>query len=203
MSSDNQPGQPREHASVAIDGELLDAYFAAKQAIIFYETREGKQALAAVTELRDALDHIMLAAERKTEDARASELVSACEHLRRGAVEPLEHAVENRLFKLMRKRRLVTFCRPLFIPPPDREQSEFLVTTIQRLIGKGREQKQQDQWRDAAESFQQAWQYCVKLDLVLPDREVYLGRFFSAFLVGVGIALGALVTLLLKWITQG
>jgi hypothetical protein len=88
-------------------------YPLAKRSLIELETRERIKALAALTDLRDVLDHLYRATRIATSDVEEgqkeklvyAEIVSASEHLRRATIEPLETAVEDLLAKIIEKAK--------------------------------------------------------------------------------------------------
>lgn len=92
---------------------LKEYYPFAKRALIELETRERIKALAALTDLRDVLDHLYRATKIATSDLEDiqkenlvyAEIVSANEHLRRATIEPLETAVEDLLAKIIEKAK--------------------------------------------------------------------------------------------------
>lgn len=88
-------------------------YRQAREAIIRYETTEQERATTAILELRDALDHLMVAAQSDEVAEVQRRADAAEEHLRRAAVEPAQDMVESRLHKLTSSVRLY-WCKRLF-----------------------------------------------------------------------------------------
>lgn len=184
------PTEPPADGGDDFLNDFPELYFAAKKAVLFYETREGRQALEAITDLRDALDHLMIAWDSSDTAKRHRELICAKEHLRRAAVEPLEHAVENRLVGIMVKYRYRTWAPVLFLPSPSRGEVLFLIERVQESLQEARERKNAEQWREALGKCHEGYDYCAQLDKLLPDSAAYKGRAFALGMALLGAVVG-------------
>jgi hypothetical protein len=183
-----------DFVSIAIHKDFLELYPIAKDAIIFFETHEGKMSLESIVEFRDALDHVMMAFQNSEDKKRCSaETTSAVEHLRRASIEPYEWAVENVLAKIETNRKWSLFHQILLIPKTIKDtQYHSLGADIKKELQAGRNCKNLKKWREGIEHFKRAYTYAKSLDKLIPDRMVYYGRLFDLFLVILGFLLAQL-----------
>jgi hypothetical protein len=184
---------------------LAEVYFYAKAVILFYETHEQKKAVSAITELRDALDHLMLADVAQTDgdtDRVRSNVTSAEEHLRRAAMEPMEHAVENKIADLLKRYDALNLHRILFIPGPRQDEIADLFGEVYHALEEARQCKNPTDWKQGLNHLVVAYEYAIAIDRALPARELYLGRLFQIACTVCGAILSLIAYLIWQWLSK-
>ena len=155
-------------------------YQTAREAIITVEVLEREAFPSALAELRDVLDHLILACKPNiTESEHQMQVGSAWEHLRRAAVEPLELATESQLVDLLDARNRYWVVTLLFPGLPTIGYVDQEISQIRDLLIKGRQAK--GSLKTAEESityFSQALGAAVRLrSSMRPSRWHVLTRF--------------------------
>ena len=177
--------------TISISQEFLELYPHAKEAILFFETHEGKMAPEAIIEFRDALDHLMMAFSHAGDEHRAqSEITSAFEHLRRASIEPFEWAVENKVAVIWKRYRWTMWGRILMVAPPERKSYYGKLAEIKNEILAGRKSKNAQQWKEGIEHFIKAYTLAAEVEEVLPEKQNYYNRIFQIMLATVFFLLG-------------
>lgn len=180
------------HILAVLSGPLYDS---AKTAILRYETIERERSTSAITELRDALDHMCRAAQASDPVDAKSLVETASEHLRRAAVEPAQDMVESRLADIYLSLRLYEIRRLVYPGLPPRDEVNREVREIQRRLENGRLGKAQiDTFQLALEDFYQAHIDATNLHLKLVGHPIRaplrLAIWLSPVIVSIiGIAL--------------
>lgn len=173
--------------------DILHWYPIAKDSVLFYETEEGERATSAIVELRDVLDHFHLASSCG-DSARAERLLGdVLDHLRTVAVEPIEHAAEDRLARYV-KRAVRTLTR---IPPPPMQRLRVHEAEVKRLIREGRKLKPDiETAQEAVGRFKQAHQKVGDLEKLLENDKTEERQFqlVLALIAIVGVVIVALLT---------
>jgi len=122
---------------------------------------------------------MMLAAVAEVEDDRKraeSNVTSAEEHLRRAAMEPMEHAVESKIAGLMVRYKLLNLRRLLFIPGPQQQEVADLFGEVYHQLEESRRCKNASDWKQGLDHLAVAYEYARSIDRMLPERELYHGR---------------------------
>ena len=189
MNNSTQNKDGDKDISIGLPKDFVDLYYHAKEAILFFETHEEKKAAEVITEFRDALDHLMLAFEHSNDKERSfAEKTCALEHLRRGAIEPYEHAVENILADIRDKYNKIRWYRLFLIPIPTRESYYGLFIDVKNELLEGRICKNFENWKEGIEHFKRAYTISTELERLFPEKSILYGRIFSTA-ISFGIAL--------------
>lgn len=183
--------QAKKRKTISISEEFLELYPHAKEAILFFETHEGKMAPEAIIELRDTLDHLVMAFENSENDQRfQAETTSSFEHLRRASIEPFEWAVENKIAEIWKRYKWTMWGRLLFVPPPERKLYYPKFAEIKAELLEGRKCKNAKLWKDGIEHFKKAYILSCEAEAILPEKQNYYNRFFQIMLALLFFILG-------------
>ena len=173
-------------------------YPIARESILFYETEEGRKATESITELRDVLDHFYIAGTLRSE-AEAREYLKLIEdHLRSVAVEPLERAVEERLFRVQQARERIGGFRRFFwylllLNVPSAHALDDSEEIIKHHIRSGRSLKGHPHTAPAAvEHFRTAHGQLLRLESKFAEPDIK-SRAFPIILMIVSLLLGVLI----------
>lgn len=184
---------------------LVKMYPVAKANIAFYETHELKKATAAITDLRDVLDHLAIATKLAYDNPRkgsldpliADNLVSAEEHLRRAAVEPLQLAVEDKMAGLISRLEYSLFDRLLLLEPVNAERVTAALTDASKKLAEARSTKgNSESLTDASALLREAYDSLLAVERNLP-RVSAIERRRRAVVLGVALfAVGSIAGVL-------
>ncbi len=180
--------------SDSIFEEVVELYPFAKEAVLFFETREKKKSLAAIIDLRDCLDHLMISFLCKDDrHKRESELNNALEHLRRASNEPLELAVENKLYLVLERKKWHSFSKFFLVSTPSRAAVNDLITRTQEELQNARSCKNRMKWQDGLKHLKHAYNLVCDIDKLIPEKEIWLGRLFTLLIAILFLVLGMLI----------
>lgn len=180
--------------SISITEEILNLYTHAKEAILFFETHERVTSTEAAIELRDCLDHLMLAFSNSSNSERfQAEINYSLEHLRRGAIEPLEYAVENRLADISKRYKWKNLYSLLLISTAKNELFKSKLNHIKNKIINGRNCKNLDKWQEGVNHFKEAYELSLQLEKMVPERDIINGRLFALILTAFFFLLGYII----------
>ena len=174
-------------------------YPIARRGILLYEAEEGRKAIEAITELRDALDHYWMATTETNESAIAKHFRMVEDHLRSAAVEPMERAVEQRLYVVLLAHQNVGGLRRLlwhllFLKPPRPEQAYKLEKEVRDEIRSGRQKKSTPATAsEAVDHFKTAHDKVKELEALFQGPQIDERRYqllLSIITLAIGYALG-------------
>ncbi|HEX2988861.1 MAG TPA: hypothetical protein VHS06_11925 [Chloroflexota bacterium] len=179
----------------------------ARDSILFYETEEGQRATEAITELRDVLDDFYFAGKAESEQEARELLGCAVDHLRSAAVEPLERATENRLYRVEAARQQLKGCKAflwhiLFMHIPSASQVQPMIDLTKEHIREGRRLKSKlETAEQAIQHFQAAHKQLVKLETLYEgtDGGNRLFTLISGFLLLFVFPIGGFIWGLIGW----
>lgn len=187
---------------------LLEVYPIAKENLLFYETHEQVKAISALTDLRDVLDHLAMATalsqgqgegdEDTIEKRIEAHLISAEEHLRRAAIEPLELAVEDRLYRVLHKIKWGKLSRMAFQPGVASDEALAAVEQAKALLCGARLRKGETaELSQAVAALREAYEVLEVPDRAGPSVEVMKGRLISIPAISAAFAVGAIVAVII------
>ena len=185
---------PSEMVTISVPKEITEIYFAAKAAILFLEVKEEFTSNEAAIEIRDCLDHLMLAfANSSDPEKMEAQSNGAIEHLRRASIEPYELAVENKLAKIIKRQTWRWWHIFLFIPNTKNDAQTKLLRSIKRKIFEGRQCKNLARWKEGIKLFQDAYEECLTLEKIVPHQGTIFSRLFSIILAAISFLAGWLI----------
>ena len=173
-------------------------YPIARRSLLYYETEEGRRSTEAITEIRDVVDHFYQAATKTTPEEARHHLRLLEDHLRTAAVEPLEHAVEQRLVRVLRLRRRAGRWRRVMVwpllglRPPSAQFVLEKEEQVKAHIREGRSLKASiDTAQQAVDEFRSAHGLLVDIEGLYHGSEVGSRAYTLVVAVVVGVALMA------------
>lgn len=192
-NTQNKPQQ--NNIIIEIPQSFLALYPYAKEAILFFETQEGKMSVASITDLRDCFDHLMMAFQNTdNQERQQSEITSSLEHLRRASIEPLELAIENRLYNIEGRYKRLNFYKAFLIPTPSRSTVSELITSIQKRLNSARHCKNIEHWEEGIRHLREAHTLSIDLDKLVPEKHIFWGRIFALAIAIIPATISFLIT---------